>query len=183
MPEFLAKKQKVTNEAKEYLASLSNEDYIRILIETVTPKARLRRSFHVLLDYWYKTQEYSCDAKSLKGLKRYYKFCGTDWFTASYTYKGDEFKTSEELYDSYPDFIPENVVREPKHWEDMIKSEQCKALDTMLTEIDVSCTTDYQVRKWQARIKGDTDMLKWLKWDEYQVNKVSNKFNGQIIER
>ncbi|MCP4325890.1 MAG: hypothetical protein GY787_29460 [Alteromonadales bacterium] len=101
-------------------------------------------------------------------------------YTDHFTYKGDVFEDGTAIRKAYPDYNPNEVVRQPKKWEKMLKMEQCKSLDTLISEINQSQTNNQKVLFEKAKIQGDIDMLKWLKWDDYQVNKVKDKFNGTI---
>ncbi len=180
MPNFLIKSGHASSELRDWLKANEGK-MIRIKAEVETPKDRLRGSFHALLTAWYNSGEYSHDCKTLEGLKRIFKLIGTDYHTESFTYKGDSFEDGHAIRKAYPNYDPNNVVRQPKKWEKMLKLEQCKALDTLISEINQSQTNNQKVLFELAKIQGDESMLKWLKWDKFQADKnyiesVKNKF-------
>lgn len=178
MPEWTIKKGMASIEIKDYLASLKDEDYIRISIELESSHERLRRSFHVLLREWFNSGEWSCngsDIKTYEKFRNYYKLMGCDNKPAHYIYKSNYFKTIEELKDNIDlDFNIKFVSVEPKSWIDMTKKEKSKALDCLLTEIKYSMTSNQKVLEWKAKIEGDIDMLN-------DVNYYKN-INGRIKE-
>lgn len=184
MPNFYIYNGKANSKLRDWLTKHKDKT-IKVTTEVETPKVRLRDGFHALLNAWYKSGEYSVDVKTLAGLKRYYKFVGCNWETAYFEYRGEEFKTGDDLHDAYPDFIPEQVTRQPKHWEDMRKDEMCISLDTMRTEILNSGCNNNAVMRSLALLDNDIEMLKWLKWYDYQadkqVNRIANKFNGRVM--
>ena len=185
MPSFLIKNGLANQELKTWLADHEKET-IRVSVEVETPKDRLRGGFHGLLNAWYKSGEFSQDVKTEAKLKRHYKFVGCEWVTSYFEYKGEEYEDGSAIRKDYPDYNPNEVVRQPRHWEDMTKTQQCRALDGMITDINLSETNNKNVLYKLSLLTNDIEMLNWLKWDKFQndnkqINNIVNKFEGEII--
>ncbi len=176
MPEWTIKKGMASVEIKDYLATLTDEDYIRINIELESNHERLRRSFHGLLDDWFESGEWSCNGSEIYTMKRfrdYYKYEGCNKIPVGYTFNGEEFLYSkkkgethlnalERLYKCYPN--ARDIKPVVKSWKLMGKKEKSNALNLLLTEIRYSMTNNQAVLKRVAEITGDIDMLKSINY-------------------
>ena len=174
MPEWVIKKGMASVEVKDYLATLKDEDYIRISIEVESSHERLRRSFHGLLDDWFECGEWSCNGAeiyTMKRFKEYYKYHGCDYIPIGYTFRGEEYKPDKKKKETLDDALMKLLNDFPeakgskdlkplvKSWKYMNKKQKSKALNLLLTEIKLSMTSNQKVLKRVAEITGDIEML------------------------
>ena len=162
MPTFYIKKGLADVELKNWIELNKDEPFVRVDIEIESPHERLRRSFHALLREWFNCGEWSANGTEIytyDKLRDYYKLVGCDMKPAKYVYRNDKFDTLDLLVESYPDYTKGFIGLEPKSWNDMTKKEKSKSLDSVLTEIRYSMTSNKSVLEWVAKITGDIDML------------------------
>jgi len=171
MPEFYIKKGLADVELKNWIELNKDEPFVRVNIEVESSHAKLRRSFHGLLDDWFDSGEWSCNGAEIYTMKRfkdYYKYHGCDYVPVGYTFNGEEFlidtkkkethlHTLERLYKCYPD--AQGVKPLVKSWKFMNKKQKSKALNLLLTEIKYSMTNNQKVLKRVAEITGEIIML------------------------
>ena len=157
MPSFIMKNGKATPELKEWLEAHKDEPFIRCDVEIESKHDRLRRSFHALIRAWFLSGEFSVqhngkEVSSYEQLRDYYKLCGCDgvpeWYRFGSYYTKNREEISKHIEPNYHRFI----VEDPKSWVDMSKKQKSKALQILLTEINLSQCNNQDVLSWVSKI-------------------------------